>query len=215
MGTTKIEMIFSQKGLTREEIRRKMVEEFLKEKPGPAKDENYNRYQYLVEKTRQGNVILMRPANLKLGFDFRIDVDKLIFRKGTHAPTHLDLFEDLRKKYQKDKDFCDKVINAIIDVNNMKEPEDILKNFEDKNIGYPVELLLKVSKWFAVEQDIRYWNGWGRNKQVLWLNLMRYFGFKYEATPNGFNFYDKNGNLLTEKKAIDVMNNPNNQKTLS
>jgi len=215
MGTTKIELIFSQKGLTREEIRRKAVEWFLKEEPGPAKDETYNRYEYLVEKTKQGNVILIRPANLKLGFDFRIDVDKLTFRKGTHAPTHIDLFEDLKKKYLEDKDFCDKVIQAIIDVNNMVEPEDILSDFDDKNIGYPVELLLKISKWFAVEQDIRYWNGWGRNKQVLWLKLMRHFEFKYEPTPSGFKFYDKDGKLLTEEKAISVMELKTKQETLS
>ncbi len=208
-------MIFSQKGLTRDGIRRKVVEQFLKEKPGPAKDETYNRYEYLAEKTKQGNVILIRPANLKLGFDFRIDVDKLTFRKGTHAPTHIDLFEDLKKKYLNDKDFCDKVIEAIIDVNNMEEPEEILIDLKDKGIGFSLELILKVSKWFAVEQDIRYWNGWGRNKQVLWLKLMRHFEFKYEPTPSGFKFYDNGGKLLTEEKAISVMNDSSNQKALS
>jgi len=215
MGKTEIELIFSQKGMTREEIRRKVVELFLEEKSGPAKDETYNRYDYIVEKTKQGNVILIRPANLKLGFDFRIDVDQLTFRKGTHAPTHIDLFEDLKKKYLEDKDFCDKVIQAIIDVNNMMEPEEILKDFEDKNIGYSVELLLKVSKWFAVEQDIRYWNGWGRNKQVLWLKLMRHFEFKYEPNPNGFKFYDNTGKLLSEERATAIMNDSSIQKTFS
>ena len=205
MATDKVEFIFSQEGMTREEIRKKVVEKFFKEKPGPAEDETYNRYEYLVEKTKQGNVILIRPANLKLGFDFRIDVDKLTFRKGTHAPTHIDLFEDLKKKYLKDREFCDRVIKAIIDVNNMVEPNEILKNFEEKNIGYSVELLLKVSKWFAVEQDIRYWNGWGRNKQVLWLRLMRYFEFRYVARPNGFRFYDNQGKLLSEEKATKIM----------
>ena len=215
MGTTKIEFIFSQKGLAREGIRRKAVEQFLKEEPGPAKDENYNRYEYLAEKTKQGNVLLIRPANLKLGFDFRIDVDKLIFMKGKHAPTHIDLFEDLKKKYLEDKDFCDKVIKAIIDVIDMVEPEEILEDFEDKNIGYSVELLLKLSKWFAVEQDIRYWNGWGRYKQVRWLKLMRYFEFKYEPIKQGFKFYDKDGKLLTEEKAFSVMELNNKQETLS
>jgi len=215
MGITKIEFIFSQKDLTREGIRRKAVEQFLKEKPGPAKDENYNRYTYLAETTKQGNVLLIRPANLKLGFDFRIDVDQLTFRKGTHAPTHIDLFEDLKKKYLEDKDFCDKVIKAIIDVIDMAEPEEILKDFEDKDIGYSVELLLKLSKWFAVEQDIRYWNGWGRNKQTFWLKLMRHFEFKYEPTPSGFKFYDKEGKLLTEEKAISVMKLNTKQETLS
>lgn len=206
MATTKIEFIFSQSGMSRESIRKKVVEKFLEEKPGPAKDETYNRYTYLAEKTKQGDVLLIRPANLKLGFDFRIDVSGMTFRKNTQAPTHIDIFEDIKLKYSKDKDFCDKVIQAIIDVNDMKEPIEILKDFEDKNIGYSVELLLKVSKWLAIEQDIRYWNGWGRNKQILWLKLMRHFEFKYEPVDTGFKFYDNEGKLLTEDKATKVMN---------
>lgn len=207
MSLTKIEFIFSQKGMSREQVRRKVIDKFLEEKPGPAKDETYNRYDYFVEKTNQGNVILRRPANLKLGFDFRIDVDSMTFRKGTHAPTHIDIFEDLKEKYLKDKDFCDSVINAIVDVNNMEEPNELLKNITDKNIGHSVELLLKVSKWFAIEQDIRYWNGWGRNKQVLWLNLMKHFEFKYVAVPTGFNFYDDHGNLISEERAMKLIDN--------
>lgn len=207
MATTQVDFRFSQKGLTREEVRKKVVETFLGEEPGPAKDETYNRYEYLVERTSQGNVILVRPANLKLGFDFRIDVEGMTFRKGTHAPTHIDLFEDLKKKFAKDKDFCDRVIAAIIDVINMTEPEDILKKFEDKKIGLSVELLLKISKWFAVEMDIRYWNGWGRNKQVLWLRLMRHFEFRYEPTPSGFKFYNGDGKLLTEETAAKMIGN--------
>jgi len=167
LSITKKELIFSQKGLSRKEIRKKMVEEFLKETPGPAEDETYNRYVYLVEKTKEGNVILVRPANLKLGFDFRIDVEGMKFRNGTQAPSHLDLFEDLYLKYKNDAEFCNEVIKAIIAVNDMKDPEEILPNIKDLGFGLSVELNLKVSKWFAVEQDIRYWNGWGRNKQVL------------------------------------------------
>jgi hypothetical protein len=201
LATTKRELIFSQKGMSRKDIRKKMVEEFLEEKPGPADDETYNRYVYLVEKTKEGNVILVRPANLKLGFDFRIDVEGKKFRNGTQAPSHLDLFEDLNLKYKKNSEFCNKVINAIIAVNDMKDPEEILPTIKDLRIGLSVELILKVSKWFAVEQDIRYWNGWGRNKQVVWLKLMWHYKFRYEPTPQGFKFYDNQGKLLSEDKA--------------
>ena len=38
MTTTRIEFIFSQEGLSREQVREKVVEKFCKEKPGPAKD---------------------------------------------------------------------------------------------------------------------------------------------------------------------------------
>ncbi len=205
MVTHKVQFIFSQKGLSRVAVRKKVLEKFMEEEPGPAKDETYNRYHYFVERTKEGNIILIRPANLKLGFDFRIDVDRIIFRKGTNAPTHLDLFEDLKKKNAKDKKYCEEVIKAIIDVIEMKDPEEVLKIIKEKNIGYSVELLLKLSKWFAIEQDIRYWNGWGRNKQTVWLKLMRFFEFRYEPVDSGFKFYDKKGNLLTEEKAMQLM----------
>jgi hypothetical protein len=206
LSTTKGELIFSQKGLTRNEVRKKVIEIFLQEKPGPAIDETYNRYLYLVEKTREGNVVLVRPANLKLGFDFRIDVEGKTFRNGTHAPSHRDLFEDLKRKFEHDPKFCHNVIEAIIDVNNMKDPEEILLNFKDIGFGLSVELILKVSKWFAIEQDIRYWNGWGRNKQVIWLRLMRHYEFRYVPVKTGFNFFDENGNLLTEESAAKKIN---------
>lgn len=201
MSTSKKEFIFSQKGLTREQVREKVVKCFLKEKSGPAEDETYNRYHYVVEKTNDGNVIIIRPANLKLGFDFRIDVEGILFSKNTNAPSHLDIFEDLKEKFEVNKQFCDEVIEAIIDVNNMKDPEELIPHIKDLKIGLSVELILKVSKWFAIEQDIRYWNGWGRNKQVYWLKLMRYYRFKYMPTKQGFKFYDKNGKLLTEDTA--------------
>jgi hypothetical protein len=205
MATTKRELIFSQKGLTRNEVRKKVIEIFLQEKPGPAEDETYNRYLYLVEKTSDGNVVLVRPANLKLGFDFRIDVEGKTFRKGRQAPSHLDLFEDLKLKYEHNPKFCYDVIEEIIAVNNMKDPEEILPYFKDIKIGLSVELILKVSKWFAIEQDIRYWNGWGRNKQVLWLKLMKHYKFRYEPTNSGFKFHD-NGNLLSEETAAKRAN---------
>jgi hypothetical protein len=30
--------------------------------------------------------------------------------------------------------------------------------------GYPVDMVLKLIKWFFIEQDINYWNVSGRNK---------------------------------------------------
>ena len=214
MTKTKIEFIFSQKGMTREQVRKKVVEKFLEERSGPAKDETYNRYDYLVEKTDGGNVILVRPANLKLGFDFRIDVDSMTFRKKSHAPTHIDILEDLKNKRAKDAEFEAVVRKAIIKVNEMYDPEELLPEINDKEIGFPVELILKISKWFAIEQDIRYWNGWGRNKQVLWLELMNYFNYNYIPVDSGFKFVDSTGNILTEKKAIAVMNNSKQQSLL-
>ena len=206
MALTKIKYIFSQKDMSREDIRRKVVEKFLEEKSGPAKDENYNRYEYHVENSKEGNIILVRPANLKLGFDFRVDVKGMKFIKGSAAPSHIDIFEDLKTKFKKDQKYSEEIKDAIIRVAKMEDPSDILKDVKEKNIGYSVELLLKINKWLFVEQDIRYWNGWGRNKFVVWLQLMNFFKYEYETKDNKFYFFDKTNTKLTEKKAIEVMN---------
>ena len=201
MAIKKIEFIFSQEGLSREQVRKKVVKKFFEEKPGPAKDETYIKYQYLVEKTKEGNLILVRPALKKLGFDFRIDVEGMIFSKGTNAPSHMDLFEDLKYKDSKNQQFCNKVIEAIIKVIHMKEPNIILGPFKDLNIVDRIELILKIIKWFSIEMDIRYWNGWGRKKLERWVRLMRYYNFRYIPKRGGYSFYDVNKELLSEDAA--------------
>jgi hypothetical protein len=217
MALTKVDFMFSQRGMTRKSILEKVVLKFMEEKPGPAEDENYNRYEYHVEKIKQGEVVLTRPANLKLGFDFRIDVPSMKFLRNTVSPSHEDMFQDLKLKHSKDPDFAEQVRKAIIRVYNMEEPADVLKTINDKNIGLSVELLLKVSKWFAIEQDVRYWNGWGRNKHILWLDLMRFFAYDFKiakkaGVPSFIFYHDKKE--LTEKKAIEIMNSSGRQPQL-
>lgn len=202
MGTQTIELLFSQKGMTRQSIRKKMVDKFLLEKPGPAEDETYNRYIYVVEKVKEGDIILVRPANLKLGFDFRIDVTDIKFSKGTNAPSHYDIFMDLKKKHEINKIFAEEVRLGILRIINMEDPIDVLKDIKEEDLGLSVELLLKISKWFAVEMDIRYWNGWGRNKYRVWLELMKLFNYQFIAISTGYNFQDENGEVITENKAL-------------
>ncbi|MBN1502302.1 DNA adenine methylase [Candidatus Woesearchaeota archaeon] len=214
MATNFIEFIFSQDGMTRKEIREKVVKKFFEEDPGPAQDATYNRYIYHVENSKDGRILLVRPANLKLGFDFRIDVENKIFHKKSktpNAPKHIDLFEDLKNKKERDEEYSEVVRTAIIKVINLTDPERLLPTIEDKNIGLSIELILKLSKWFSIEMDIRYWNGWGRKKFVNWLNLMRHYNYNYLTTKNGFKFLNESGKKLTEEKAFEIMNNSSQQ----
>jgi len=59
---------------------------------------------------------------------------------------------------------CKKLHQAIEQVYNCEDPEDILPEYADIkfNVGHPVDLILKVIKWFLIEQDIRDWNYSGR-----------------------------------------------------
>ena len=52
-----------------------------------------------------------------------------------------------------------KLYKLIEDVYNCKEIEDTNLKFDS---GNSVDLILKVAKWFFIEQDIRYWNYSGR-----------------------------------------------------
>lgn len=211
MSLIKLNFFINQKDLTRAQIRKIVVEKFLEESPGPADDETYNRYQYAVEHTSKGDVVLIRPANLKLGFDFRIDVLGMKFIRGTEAPSHEDLFEDLKLKHTKDPVYAELVRKAIIDVFYMAEPEEIISSITEKKIGLPVDLLLKVSKWLAIEQDIRYWNGWGRVKNIKWLELIKYFNYQVHIEKKGKTRVLLFGDNLSEEKALKIMDNSQQQ----
>jgi len=207
MALTEIELSINQEGMTRAKIRKIVVGHFLEELSGPAKDETYNRYHYTVEKSQRWNVVLIRPANLKLGFDFRIDVTNIKFSKRTNAPSHLDFFNDLKFKHEQNPEYAEKVRIGIIRVLKMEEPSDVLRDINDEGIGMSPELLLKVSKWFAIEMDIRYWNGWGRTKYFVWLELMKKYDYRFSPTDKGYAFIDSAGNIVKEEKATDLLLN--------
>ena len=59
---------------------------------------------------------------------------------------------------------CGRLHQAIERVYNCEDPEDILPEYTDIKfkVGYPLDLILKVIKWFLIEQDIRDWNYSGR-----------------------------------------------------
>ncbi|WP_220092229.1 hypothetical protein [Helicobacter sp. 16-1353] len=63
-------------------------------------------------------------------------------------------------KKQESLEKYEKLYSLIYEVYECKEIKDNIDlNFKN---GYPVDLILKVLKWFFIEQDIRYWNYSGR-----------------------------------------------------
>lgn len=154
-----------RKYASRTELREIVVSQFLKEEPGLGTGSNTARYRYNVEKLSDGRrIYLTRPAYLKKGFDFRINVEGTVFQTGQEYPKHDDIFHDLRDKQRRDPLSCRELYKAIQRVYDCEDPEDILSEYESIkfDIGHSVELLLKVIKWFFIEQDIRDWNYSGR-----------------------------------------------------
>lgn len=151
---------------SREEVRKTLVLQFLEEEPGQGKGDLTSRYRYNVETLSDGKrVYLKRPAALNKGFDFTVHVENTYFKKlGGDLPTHDDIFTDLKEKKLSHPRLWRKLYRAIEAAHNLEDPDDIIANQGDIlfGTGYPVDLLLKVIKWFFIEQDMTYWNWSGR-----------------------------------------------------
>lgn len=162
VNANKIEKFFSNSG-TRNEVRERVIAEFLKEAPGKGNGENQSKYLYFVETLKDGNrIYLERPANLHNGFDFLINVENINFsttNRIKYNPSHDNIFNDLKAKKAESPEKYKKLYKLIEDVYNCKEIGDTNLKFSS---GYSVDLILKVTKWFFIEQDIRYWNYSGR-----------------------------------------------------
>lgn len=163
MSIYNIEQFFSNAG-SRNAVRKRVIDAFLNELAGNGKGELQTKYFYFVETLTSGNrIYLERPANLHNGFDFLINVENVNFSKTSKVknnPSHDNIFEDLEQKRNESPKKYKKLFLLIQDVYNCKEIQDNL-DLEFTN-GYPVDLILKVLKWFFIEQDIRYWNYSGR-----------------------------------------------------
>lgn len=162
VNANKIEKFFSNSG-TRNEVRERVIKEFLKEIPGTGNGENQSKYLYFVETLKDGNrIYLERPANLHNGFDFLINVENINFsttNRIKYNPSHDNIFNDLKAKKEESPEKYEKLYKLIEKFYNCKEIEDTNLQFSS---GYSVDLILKVAKWFFIEQDIRYWNYSGR-----------------------------------------------------
>ena len=151
--------------VTRQDLRRQVVSKFLDEEPGVGKGSDTSHYRYNVETLSDGRKIyLIRPAYLKKGFDFLISVEGMIFQTKKDYPKHADIFDDLRAKRNENPTMSRRFYEAIKEIYECKDPEDILPKYADIKFdtGYSLELVLKVLKWFFIEQDIRDWNYSGR-----------------------------------------------------
>lgn len=150
----------------RREIRKFLINEFLKEEPGKGTGDLASKYTYYVEELSNGNrIYLTRPAGRNNGMDFIINVQGIYFlsrsgKRRLKSPAHHNIETDLIKKKSESPRKYKKLYNLICKIYNCDNInfEDLPK-FKD---GYDVELILKVLKWLFIEQDVTYWNNSGR-----------------------------------------------------
>lgn len=125
------------------------------------------KYRYFVESLSDGNKIyLERPGRLNKGCDFVIFVESLMtFQNGNDKPPKHDfVLEDLRikKNFLSCSDW-NSLINAITEIyncNSYKIAETHVSKFSSHGLSY--EILLKLLRWFFIEQDMTYWAKSGR-----------------------------------------------------
>ncbi len=164
---------FSNRG-TRNEVRMRVVNRMSEEISGQGKGELASRYVYFVETLDDGRrVYLKRPSNLHRGFDFAIYVEDTDFMpdgKRRERPSHGDIISDLSAKRDESRAEYDRLFAQMEQVylcNDIDYAEASSLTF---TVGYPCDLVLKVLKWFFIEQDIRYWNYSGRG--MLWSAIL-------------------------------------------
>lgn len=167
-----VEQILNLNCNSKEKYRQKVLHEFLKEKPGTADEVSH--YIYYVEELADGKrIFLKRPTSLNKGVDFEVRVEDTHFRYGKsgniistgNRPKHLEIYDDLIKKSEEDKNKYDKfflLVRKIYNCEDISEKELQSIDIQFKN-SYSSEMILKVLKWLFIEQDITYWNHSGRN----------------------------------------------------
>lgn len=115
-------------------------------------------FRYFVETlSNNKRIYLERPANLNKGCDFVIKVeDLIIFKNGNDKPPKHDYLLECIKN---NKSTIKNLAHELNDIYNCKSIKTTYINIEH-------ELILKLSKWFFIEQDITYWANSGRD--MLW-----------------------------------------------
>ncbi len=144
---------------TKEDVRKYLLELFIEE-------DCKTKFRYYVETAEDRHIYIERPGHLNKGCDFVIYVEELIeWNTGNDKPPkHNDLFADLEeKKATLSEEQFEMLKLAIKDIYELKPySEAIEKLIGFPQIGWSYELVLKLSRWFFIEQDITYWAKSGR-----------------------------------------------------
>jgi hypothetical protein len=138
------------------DIRSFLLDTWKAESPG-------KQYRYFVETLQNGKrIYLERPGRLNKGCDFVICVeDLLLYNNGNDKPPkHDDILADLRDKAQSNAQGFVVLLSMIERVYRCEKIDDILPTSSNLNFntGWTCEIVIKLLKWFFIEQDITYWN---------------------------------------------------------
>ncbi len=136
-----------------------------------ANENIHTKYRYFVEQLNDGSrIYLERPGRLNKGCDFVIYIENYyLWNNGNDKPpSHDFILNDLILK--KSSFNILEWNNLLLAINMIFNCESYISTINLTNnlpiIGLNYELLLKLIRWFFIEQDLTYWSGEGRN--MLW-----------------------------------------------
>jgi hypothetical protein len=89
----------------------------------------------------------------------------MTFLNGKDNPAHEDILQDLRAKKENDPDEFRKLYSLLDKIYHCYDPDEVLSTSSAIifSAGLTAEPILKITKWFFIEQDIRDWNWSGRH----------------------------------------------------
>lgn len=153
---------------SRNEIRSKVVNEFLKENAGTSTESS--KYEYNVETYGVYKIVLKRPGILKKGFDFSVNTRGIFYKKQRRyeSPTFDDVIDALKQvklAYPNQYYKVQNEINNIFSVDNYDITQLDQLYFQDYlKQKHPIAIIVLAIKWLFISEDISYWNWSGRNK---------------------------------------------------
>ena len=153
---------------SRNEIRSKVVNEFLKETAGTSAETS--KYEYNVESYGTYKIVLKRPGLLKKGFDFSVNTRGIFYKKKKRyeSPTFDDVINALNQVMSTYPSQYYKVKNVINNIFNVDDYDihqlDGLYFLDYQGQKHPIAIIVLAIKWLFIAEDISYWNWSGRNK---------------------------------------------------
>jgi len=143
-----------------EDIRKFLLSTWIQENPA-------TKYRYFVEElSNGGRIYLERPGRLNKGCDFVIYIENRLCYKNENdmPPKHEYILNDVRAKKAlltpiQFEQFT-KAMNVIYCCGRYSNAENYVTNLP--LIGLDYEALLKLVRWFFIEQDVTYWASSGR-----------------------------------------------------
>lgn len=134
---------------------------------------------YEVEQLSDGRKIIITKPGGKFVFGTvkREDFMVWVFNETGNSLwliSHKNILNDLKEKAVINKTETIKIINALEEVYNGQDPDDILvKNNVNVSCGESLELLLKVYKWIWGQEDCNYPIGLGRDMSMNGIRELR------------------------------------------